>query len=517
MGKMTQKSINKLLIFFSLLAVESYSRVDSSGMLFDPFSVHSYDVEFYVDNWEEQLKENYEYGIYLPAKLTYNEIEIDSIGVRYKGNSSYTESGASPKKPFKFKFDAFCEGQTFYGMSRLNFTNNVKDPSYMRETIAYTLARKYEPVPRTSYAKISLEGEYVGLYTQVEQIDSIFISRYSDSFNSSDGNLFKASSHGGTLAYKGVVQVDYYDEYEIQTNKVINDWSGFIDMIDFLNNSSDEDFLLKASRCLDLESCLRYLAFCQVFSHFDSYIGSSRNFYFYENSDDGRFTMLIWDLDRSFGGYSNGWDVYEADIVNISSSNNKPLTNRILENDSLKQVYLSYIDEMINGHCAPDSIIELADKYYSFLDSLVEDDPNSFMSYEAFQKSFYTDSTTFDRIPGIKDFTVNRYKALSDQLREYMEVPIITTIGGVSSEGAVKLNLNSLGGGSISVESSKDIGKGELKIYTPSGRIVQRIEITNLKKGITNIAVSISNISAGFYLVKLETNIFNIRQKLLIH
>lgn len=498
--------------------MKGYSQTDSVSMMFEPFSVHSYNLEFYTDDWQEQLLENYEYGIYLPAKLTYNEIVLDSIGVRYKGNSSYTESGASPKKPFKFKFDAFREEQTFFGMSKLSFTNNVKDPSYMRESIAYALARKYEPAPRTSYAKISLEGEYIGLYTQVEQVDTLFLDKYSERLGNSDGNLFKASSDGGILIYRGADQTDYYNEYEIQTNKVINDWSRFVEMIDVLNNSSDEDFAEEISEYLDMESCIRYLAFCQVLSHFDSYLGSSRNFYFYENSDNGRFTMLIWDVDRSFGGFSNGWDVIEADIANVNCSTDKPLTRRILANDSLKQVYFSYIDEMINGHCSPDTVTELAFQYKDFLDTLVKEDPNCFMSYKGFQNSLYTDSTAgFNVILGIISFAEERYNALSKQLEEYSEVPVTNPAYSQNVNSKVSLSFNNICGSVISVRCSDDIGKGELSIFMPNGRQVVKKEFNKLKKGFTNIDFSNSGISAGFYLVTLKTDSFKFQQKGFIH
>ena len=44
---------------------------------------------------------------YLPARFSDGESTLDSVGVRYKGNSSFTLAGNNPKKQFKIGFNEF--------------------------------------------------------------------------------------------------------------------------------------------------------------------------------------------------------------------------------------------------------------------------------------------------------------------------------------------------------------------------------------------------------------------------
>jgi len=93
--------------------------------------------------------------------------------VRYKGNSSYIASGSSPKKPLKIKFNEFVSGQKYYGIKVLNFSNGYGDPSFLREKIAYDISQKYMPSPRSAFAAITIGSEFIGLYTQVEQVNEM--------------------------------------------------------------------------------------------------------------------------------------------------------------------------------------------------------------------------------------------------------------------------------------------------------------------------------------------------------
>ena len=289
--------------------------VDSSFVLFDNSIIHQYDLHFYVENWEDSLKYNYENGeLYMPAQLTYNGIVLDSVGVRYKGNSSYNISRNTPKKPFKFKFTKFKKSQVFYNTKELNFSNCVNDPSFMREKISYDILRHYLPASRTAYANIYVDGDLIGLYVQVEEVDKIFLAKY---FNNIDGNLYKASDNGTRLEYLGADSSAYFAGLELKTNEEENDWSGMIEFLDLLNNTSDDAFLGTVGQRMNLDQTAALLAANMVLSNFDSYLGSGRNFYLYDDPESGQFQMLPWDLNESFGAYSNNWNVFRADILAI--------------------------------------------------------------------------------------------------------------------------------------------------------------------------------------------------------
>ena len=64
---------------------------DSPGGLFDEYSLRVINLEFYNPNYHSYLVDAWYYNpdTRIPAKLTLNGIVYDSVGVRYKGNSTF--------------------------------------------------------------------------------------------------------------------------------------------------------------------------------------------------------------------------------------------------------------------------------------------------------------------------------------------------------------------------------------------------------------------------------------------
>ena len=95
-----------LIFFFTLfLSIGVFAQEDSSLVLFDDSKVHEYTLTFYDTDYATKMEANYfnDAG-YIPAKFSDGTITLDSVGVRYKGNSSYNAASSSPKKPLKIKF-----------------------------------------------------------------------------------------------------------------------------------------------------------------------------------------------------------------------------------------------------------------------------------------------------------------------------------------------------------------------------------------------------------------------------
>jgi spore coat protein CotH len=380
--------------------------------------IHTINLHFYVEHWQDTLQYNYEVldEEYMPVRLTFdNTVVLDSVGIRYKGHSSYEMSRNTPKKPFELKFGEYRDDQMLYGLKKLNLQNCVSDPSFMRETIGYGIARRFLPASRTAYSNVNVDGDLLGFYVLAEQIDKIFLSKY---FANNGGNLYKSGDDGGTLEYRGADPTAYYAEYELKTNEEENDWSGFVALLDRLNNTANNVFVDTMQNWLNLDGCIRVMAFNMVLSNYDSYTGSSRNFYFYDDATSGQFHMIPWDLNESFGVYQNGWDVITQDIVNITNLNDRPLSRRILENDSLRQVYFQYIREMIDGPAAADSIASKINLLKPIIQSYVEADPNKLYTNQNFINNLESDVFVDigRRIPGLKAFSQARNLNLGLQI-----------------------------------------------------------------------------------------------------
>lgn len=299
-----------LIFFFTLfLSIGVFAQEDSSVVLFDDTKVHEYTLTFYDSDYATKLEANYvnDDG-YILARFSDGTISLDSVGVRYKGNSSYIASGSSPKKPLKIKFNEFVSGQKYYGIKVLNFSNGYGDPSFLREKISYDISQKYMPSPRSAFAAITIGAEFIGLYTQVEQVNEQFLERV---YQDKTLNLFKASDAGASLKYTGKDATEYYNQLELKTNEDLNDWSGMVSFLNYINNTENELFCNTYTNYMNPDNVAPFLAFKMVMSHFDSYIGSGRNFYLTQMNAAGYMSFVPWDLNLSFGGYPNGWDVYK--------------------------------------------------------------------------------------------------------------------------------------------------------------------------------------------------------------
>jgi len=503
-----QKSAFFLCTAALVAAVSSAGAADSTDTLFNDAVIRHYEVRFYYPGWKDSL-EYYKTidETYIPGKFIYraaagDSIVLDSIGVRYKGNSSYVFAGTSPKKPFKFNFNKYRK-QRFFGVEKLNFSIGDHDPSLMREKITYDVIKKYLPSPRASYATISTEGQNLGIYTQVEQVDEKFLSRF---FKKTDNNLYKSSDFGTTFLYKGQNPSAYDSEFTLKTNTSDNNWSNLITLIDKLNNTPDSIFVSVMKSCFDLDGVIRYLAANMVFSNFDSYTGSGRNFYLYDDPASKQFKLIPWDLNLSFGDYSNGWNVLTMDIVNISNLAMRPLNKRILAADSLRQSYLQYIKDMIRGPACTDSIMAMTARLKSIIDSTVQSDSFAYYSYDNFVKNISEDVTLQQGsqrtiIPGLKSFSTKRNANLLEQLAGYLPV---RNEQARRMDGRSPLQCGTAGSRTIEIRYTVSKGPSpvSLYIYSGSGKLIARLDQGIKRQGAYVVRWNGTSAVEGCYVIR---------------
>ncbi|MBN1759983.1 MAG: CotH kinase family protein [Chitinispirillaceae bacterium] len=500
-------------------------QVDSTELIFNDAVVHRFELLFADEAWSDSLEYNKEVANeeYMSAAMLYrtpdgDSIVLDSIGVRYKGNSSYELAKNTPKKSFKFRFDKYKDGQTFFGCERLNFNNCVLDPSFLREKISYDIAREFMEAPRVAFATITINGSLIGLYAQVEQVDELFLERH---FSDPDGNLYKAGDNGAYLEYNGANQSAYEQAYELKTNTGTNNWSRFITMIYKLNNTPDSLFVQTVGAAIDLDRAVKHLAWTMLLSHFDSYTGSGRNYYLYDDPGSGRFTIIPWDLNLSFGQYANSWDVIRNNVVTIENLDKRPLNRRILENDSLRDVYFGYLRTMMTGKGSLDSLSDEVDRLKAVIDEAVAAEPeeNAFYTYEDFEKN--TDSNLVIReglksttIWGIKAFTAARNAELAAQIEAGVTSPRAAgRTSGVRLRSSFQAHI-----ASVVIDFNLPASSGfpaELTITNCLGREVYHTALP-VVEGQGHIRWSTGNTASGAYAVTISNRTMDLTDRVVI-
>ncbi len=298
-----QKTLNLILLFlFPTIFLQGQ---DSGTNLFDNSYVHEVKIYFDDPNFWETLVFNYDNGIYsgdfeyLEAPSVYIDgTLIETVGVRHKGFSSYFASNEF-KKSLKLDFDQFIEDQEYDGLRKVNLNNGVGDPAFLRDLLCYDMIRETgAPAPRVSHTRVYINDEYWGLYVLVEQIDKTFLS---ENFDDNDGNLFK-NKGWSSLEWLGNNVNEYKENFDLKTNETEDDWTGFIELHDVINNSSNSEFQEEIQRIFDVPNYLKILAIDVATNNWDSYIEHGRNFYLYQAPDDGKFHWIPWDYNLAMGG-----------------------------------------------------------------------------------------------------------------------------------------------------------------------------------------------------------------------
>ena len=177
------------------------------------------------------------------------------------------------------------------------------------------------PSPRVSHVKVFIQDEYWGIYAIIEQIDKRYLKR---NFANKNGNLWK-NKGSSNLEWLGANPNAY--PFELQTNEDENDWTKFIEFLDFINNSTNPEFKDGIESIFDLDEYLRILAIDLLTNNWYSYIQHGRNWYLYYEPNTNKIHWLPWDYNFAFDRNENGFE----DFPIILNDNEKILIKRILE------------------------------------------------------------------------------------------------------------------------------------------------------------------------------------------
>lgn len=335
--------MKKLCIkLFSLLLV-TVSVSGQSG-LFDDSILHEIKINSTENDFWQILDDEYSDFLNFDDPIPYHSVTVEvdgtmleNVGVRQKGFSSNFFCDTN-KKPLKLNFGKFVEGQKYDGVKKLNLANGVGDPAIVKDKVVYDMFRQHGVAsPRVAHVKVYIQNEYWGIYAMIEQIDKRYLKR---NFADKTGNLWKNKGNSD-LIWAGSNPNSY--PFELQTNEMENDWTKFIEFIDFLNNSTNAEFESGIEAIFDLDEYLRILAIDILTNNWDSYVEHGRNWYMYYEPKTDKIHWLPWDYNFAFDRGSIG----SVDLPILLNNNEKILVKRILEVPEFRVRYLNYMCEVL--------------------------------------------------------------------------------------------------------------------------------------------------------------------------
>ena len=346
---------------------------------------------------------------------------IDNVGFRLRGNTSRY----SAKKSFKISFNTFEPGRKWYGLEKLNLNGEHNDPSIIRAKLCWDLLNDFNiPGARSNHVEVYINNNYYGLYINVEHIDEEFVK---SRFGNNDGNLFKCL-WPVDLVYFGT-NPDLYKftvgdrrAYDLKTNKEEDDYSDLAHFIDILNNTPDNQFLCELEKVFNVYDYLKVIAVDVFTGNWDGYIYNKNNFYLYHNTETGKFEYIPYDLDNTYGIDWIGRDWGTRDIYDWQQHGDqyRPLYERIMENEELKDQYSFYVNKLITELVVPDTYFQYIDQIKNMMVSYVANDPYYPLDYGYTIGDFFTsfDDALWGHVAyGLKPYISTRRANASFQLQ----------------------------------------------------------------------------------------------------
>ena len=247
---------------------------------------------------------------YLAADLSFEnpvsgeEERWANVGVRYRGHSSLwiPNYAAGSRWGLKLSFDTFVEGRAFHeGLDIVNLLGTEGDESLLREALGLALLREADvPAPRASWARLYVNGEYLGVFPNSEEADDgAFVERR---FGMHDGSLYEVSGYCGNadLAWSDD-DPETYDGYHPKSNTTEEHKRR--DLIPFLACASegDEDaFAACLPTWVDVPGWLRLMAVDALLANYDGLAAAGHNYLLWFPPDGSPGVVWPYDLDLAF-------------------------------------------------------------------------------------------------------------------------------------------------------------------------------------------------------------------------
>ena len=327
---------------------------NAPGSLFDLDTIRTLDINFYDSNYDSILQSHWELdnGISLPASLGLSNGEYyDSVGVQYKGNSTFAipQSLNNPKFPFNIDVNEYVSGQKLLNYKSLKLANSFLDPTFCKELTAAKIYRKYLPSPEVNLLKVNVQGNYLGLYVNTESINSQFLKKH---FDENNGAFFKCEpvqqfgqvgpAGNADLGWRGVDTTLYYNDYDMKSP---TGWTELRDLIYTLNFAPDS-----IDSVLNVDRVLWAFAANTVITNLDTYNGMYQHNYYLYKTKDGLFQMIPWDLSESFEGALLGAtpqpdSMYFYDPYHGFNCLNTPLVSQLISNtnSNYSKIYTAHV------------------------------------------------------------------------------------------------------------------------------------------------------------------------------
>ncbi len=336
-------------------------------------------------DWQT-LKDNYLSNEYYPCDFTWRDQTIRNVGIRSRGNGS--RSGVKPG--LRVDFDRYTSGQRFLGLKSFVLRNNTQDMSNLHERLSMLIFRRLsEPASRQAHTKMFVNGEYAGLFTIVESVDKVFLSR---TFGEDGGDLYKYDYPSDSTPYyfedRGSNPASYVPlPFKPETNESSPRSDYVVQWVQAVNQSSTNAFQSAVGEFVDLTSFIRHVAVEVFVGDYDGFIGNYgvNNFYLYRFNNQKKFQFIPWDKSEAFKAGADSSIFHNLNDVPEAQRNR--LMTKLLSYPERYSQYLDVLAEVGRSVSDGDWLVSEIQREYSQIRDAARADTTKAYSNDDFENA----------------------------------------------------------------------------------------------------------------------------------
>lgn len=309
-------------------------------------------IRYQSRNFMTALNEKRQFGpidhpyTYVEASVNIDGVVFPKVGLRKKG---FIGSQSHTRPSLKIKLNHIDKKGEIEGLTNLTLNNNKQDTSLVSQFMGYALFNAIgSPAPRCAYAKVTVNGKNLGIYSHVETIRQPLLKR---AFGNSKGPL-----------YEGTV-VDFHENWENSfEHKRGDDTRGRAHINALIDLFADRKTTEAAiGKLVDLESFYRFWATEGLVGFWDGYSGNRNNFFVYLNPEDNKFHFIPWGMDSIFTKMSK-LEFMNNKRAPISVKTQGLIAYKLYQLESGRERYAEALTEILDNHWNVPELLATLDK-----------------------------------------------------------------------------------------------------------------------------------------------------------
>jgi spore coat protein CotH len=328
--------------------------------LFDPLHLVDVQIELPADDWDTLRKQTRSFAealkketakspfTYQKGHVTIDGVRIENVGIRKKG---FLGSLNEQRPSLKIKFSEYVDQQPTQGLDRLTLNNNNQDASRLSTYMTYKLFNESGTVaPRCNFAKVTVNGKYLGIYSNVESVKPPFLKH---GFGDDAGALFE-----GTIT-------DFFAEFAEKFEKK-NKHAKFDQIrkvVEVLER--DELDLAALDQVVDIKAFVKFWATESLVGFWDGYTQNQNNFFIYQNPADTKFYFIPWGTDSAF---TSSMPLPPFRIRPRAVHSQSVLANRLYRHPQTQKLYHATIAELMDKYWDEELLLAELDRVEKFLE-----------------------------------------------------------------------------------------------------------------------------------------------------